>query len=702
MKYPPDKLEPLVDIIVGNVLLWIIDDLVKLDKIGVDVAKLQKQAPQDLGEAKRFVARRVVEAYNDAEKIPALCQGIFRQCRGDPGCATAIHDYWRSVAPKAAAQQASIVSRANTMEYKRLMNFMIENEPRICVILACLDGEPNDVRGTGFLVGPDRVLTAYHTVKHHIADGEEKAPPPGKLYAVFDHLEGEQVKDPERLPEGAKRVEFAEEWLLAYSEDWSEEGVVADPTPAQLAEMKRRLDFALIRLKEPVGLHARSFAGGRRRLWVDLKQASGALRATDRIIIPQHPNGDPQRIDFGRFKENDQSQTRIRYDAETQTGSSGAPCFDHRFNLVGLHNAEYDPALLDARANQAVRADLIVKKLGDAAEAKLEAQSEPRPWNLSRDPRKPEVILGRTNLLDWIEAAATENPGSRAARIYAAISDKKKSGKTFTGDILKAARRGKGEPIVVLGSDEQIPSSVPDFIHALADQLGLPRDQLVNMPSRPAPNLPADSADGDKLGKWAPEQIPKWLDGVIAEHRTKSIDARIDAKERVKALRQAGLRIDAATQELADSPVEVIDTQNRWTIAWVVLDQFVVEKIPNELLELIAALTGNVAEASMPQELRRLRWLFLGELPPFLADDAKFEKLDPVEIGPKDLVEAYQSMAISYGRTCAPETLAEIMIWAQACTLTQPFTDPVQRLERLQEFFGNLAPLYAKRMGIAL
>jgi hypothetical protein len=117
----------------------------------------------------------------------------------------------------------------------------------------------------------------------------------------------------------------------------------------------------LLRLDQKVGLQPLKLSGGRRRRsWVELAQDTvpQGLTAQDWIIIPQHPNGFPLKIDLGRYQELDQSGTRIRYSTNTSLGSSGSPCFNHQFKLVGLHNASVGP-VTKRLANQAIRFDHI-------------------------------------------------------------------------------------------------------------------------------------------------------------------------------------------------------------------------------------------------------------------------------------------------------------------------------------------------------
>src|SRR5262249_17485773 len=143
------------------------------------------------------------------------------------------------------------------------------------------------------------------------------------------------------LPE-ARKVGLDKTWHLASSNDTDRDGQVGVLSPNDIQLISSSLDFVLLRLDTRIGLQPMERGGGRRRGWVlppPNNNVPQNLQTQDWIIIPQHPNGNSQRIDFGRFKEMDQTQTRIRYNTNTAEGTSGAPCFDQQFRLVGIHNA---------------------------------------------------------------------------------------------------------------------------------------------------------------------------------------------------------------------------------------------------------------------------------------------------------------------------------------------------------------------------
>lgn len=655
----------LIDLLVANMPVATFAEIVRQQGIVADYDLLRKQAPENPTDARRFVVTRVVEAYDAAGKVRRLATSIYRRTYLDDQLAPRIYPFIALDTDPAMddrAKEAAIVNRANTMSSQALRRFLDENEAKICLVLAANDDpdaeEPLRM-GTGFLVGPDIVLTAYHTLADHISNSKQQTPAPGPCWAIFDFYEGDPVTLPNCVPSGATRVAFAEQWLIDSKPDMPRDGLFLQPDPNQLTELPTRLDFALIKLAEPVGKQARQRSGGARRSWLKLSAAAVALAQSDRIIIPQHPQGYPQRIDFGRFSRPDSdldtSATRLRYDTETDHGTSGAPCFNQNFSLVGMHNAAFKPNGVDVRKNQAIRIDRILAALS-AVPGQTDPESAPsRLWNAATE-AEPQVILGRQTLIDWLEAAQSESPRGSKERVYAAsikpegLANHHNFGKTFTIDILKAARRGSAEPIVLLGTDDDpLPETVPDLVRAIGFQLGISTDVLDTMPPRPSAALPSSTPNADKLRRWASEDIPLWFDGVLGRFRESTVDLRVEAQRRIDVLRAANVPPSAEDVALAAQPAPQLDTRRRWSIAWIVMSGLLNQRLNEEVRDLLAGVVGGkLTESSMPQQLRRLRWLFVGYVPDFLsAEQVMPEVLDPMAIGREQLLEGVTRLADS-------------------------------------------------------
>jgi S1-C subfamily serine protease len=96
-----------------------------------------------------------------------------------------------------------------------------------------------------------------------------------------------------------------------------------EPTPNEL-------DFALLKLEIPIDAEP-------------LRVSAGAASVNHTIVVLQHPRRAPLRIAFGRITGFNPTGTRLRHNAATERGSSGAPCLNEDLDVVGLHNATRYP-----------------------------------------------------------------------------------------------------------------------------------------------------------------------------------------------------------------------------------------------------------------------------------------------------------------------------------------------------------------------
>lgn len=701
----PDTSVPLTD---QAALAAIVAAHVPLTVLGEVVAELhladfdseRRSAPSAPADAQNYLAAKMVAEATRKNAVPAFATALCRRLWQDNGVLSLL---WRFRAPVDAdtEKQAANARRALTMRMPDLVRRMIEWEKWICVVAAVQhDGTPR--LGTGVLVAADLVLTAYHTLKNHIKDNQQIDPSSNMLYAIFDHIDGDNpISDLTALPGGTVCVPFSDRWLVSACEDFAEDGTIDAPNDDQLVRLKAQLDFVVVRLAQPIGQFSRSAAGGPRRSWLNLSAAApSALLLDDRIIIPQHPAGAPQRIDFGRFMQMDPSATRLRYSTETGHGTSGAPCFNQKFELVGVHNAAFKPNGMQV-ANQAVQIGCILSILrappiGPLLTSAQLAKSPPI-WSVSLDSTKPRVVLSRQVLLNWIELAAGK-PASRAERVYAAAcrdsgpAGTKGFGKSFTVEILQAARRDTADRMVVLGTrDELLPAAVPDVVRSIADQLGINSEALQGMPERPTEG-PAGPKGSDKLLKWASEEIPLWFNEVLAKHRRVVADEAAEAREMAALLKRQDKAVPLDVQTKAAGP-PILVTRSRWEIAWIAIDRLAETRMSDEVMNLLAGLLGGKAEeGATPSELRRLRWLFIGYVPDFVAGGAvTSEILDPMQVNDSAFVAALQAQADAIGQPFDELTRQYVSLMFNAFVgqpdLTPPLQDPNQRLARLQAMF---------------
>lgn len=229
-----------------------------------------------------------------------------------------------------------------------------ELEGQVCRV----EFPPGKGTGTGFLVGPDLIMTSYHVIED-LADGTV-APQDARLR--FDYRRADRGV---QVFEG-NAFSLADDWLVA-SRPPSPADEIADLLPAP-----DELDFALLRVRGDPGEQRVGFATqlpeAPKRGWVRAAQLESAgFAAGHTLFLLQHPDGDPLKLAFGQSDGLNANQTRLRYRVNTEHGSSGSPCLNASLEVVGLHNAG-DPSSVP-RFNVAVPVAAIKDQLAGSVVA---------------------------------------------------------------------------------------------------------------------------------------------------------------------------------------------------------------------------------------------------------------------------------------------------------------------------------------------
>lgn len=611
------------------------------------------------GLSRQDIARQVVAGYGGRKA--KLAYGLYQQiAETDLKTAELLYSHFASTTNFEGNHQASLVGRNPTLPMHELSEFLKLVKRQVCLIVSRKGSNGPVVCGTGFLVGPDLVVTCHHVLKN-FAPQNPIGTNGDQIELYFDFFYGEPVDrlSPD-LPE-AKKVGLDNAWHIASCKDATPDGLVGDLSEADLQRIKNSLDFVLLRLDTRIGLQPIDRGGGRRRGWIALppNNVPQNLQPQDWIIIPQHPSGWSQRIDLGRFKEMDQTQTRIRYTTNTAEGTSGAPCFNQRFTLVGVHNA-YVGVAKPPLANQAVRFDHIAAVVQQHVTAGQQVSEYALRWSTSRGKEPPRVILGREKALTWLRESATTNPGTLAERVYVAQAAVPGAGCSFSIDLLHAEIRESKTPRAVYGQrGQQLPATPEDFLLSLLRELGIDATQVekeAKMPPRPNAHghseLPGEI---DKLERWLSDELPNWLGGVIARHIEKKVDIRDAAKQALQYYEQRNVQPPQELTANANAPQPIYERQFAWDFAYIVIDDLRENRyqgkgarteLKGEVRSLIAALIKNKPEQTLHPGLRRLRWMFLGYLPDFIPaatdadkNGATLETLDPAAIGEDQLAD---------------------------------------------------------------
>jgi trypsin-like peptidase/effector-associated domain 1 (EAD1)-containing protein len=260
-----------------------------------------------------------------------------------------------------AALEATVKPRLKTVEIAVWRQHMANVEGQVCRIEF-----NNNAIGTGFLVGPDLVLTNYHVLERPL-----KGQLPAEQVACrFDY----KVLSDGSRSEGTVARLRQDDWKVdacPYSK------AEAEGTPDREAPTSDELDFALVRLARPVGsepVEKNAGPGAPKRGWVAVPPVQPAITKGMPLMIAQHPDGSPMKLAFDTDSVIGMSgaDRRVRYATNTEPGSSGSPCFDIDWSLVALHHLG-DPAWIKVppQFNQGIPIGLIAQRL--AAKMEFEA-----------------------------------------------------------------------------------------------------------------------------------------------------------------------------------------------------------------------------------------------------------------------------------------------------------------------------------------
>ncbi|WP_170109047.1 trypsin-like serine peptidase [Neorhizobium huautlense] len=311
----------------GNPLKRTIRELIEaMEKEGVTpqfLAEVYRKRPRR-NDVRQGIALLYPEIIGLAAQMPAdfdlQIQGVTKeqtQGRFAPGLQRNIKDHLVMLSIGGWAQRLSEIQR------------------QVCVVEIA-----GRAAGTGFLVGPNAVLTNWHVVEHgQVAKAD--------IVCRFDYAE-----HPAGGPEAGIRVAGQVVWYRPYAP------AELTSTPYSPPPLPTELDFALIKLASGIGTET---IGGVERGSIELPPSSAPIAPGAGVIIVQHPDGGPMKLAI----DSDAVQKlpppgdwpRIRYSTNTAAGSSGSPCFTMEWELIAIHHFG-DPAW-KAVFNQGVPAHLV-------------------------------------------------------------------------------------------------------------------------------------------------------------------------------------------------------------------------------------------------------------------------------------------------------------------------------------------------------
>ncbi|WP_243737102.1 serine protease [Cupriavidus sp. L7L] len=205
--------------------------------------------------------------------------------------------------------------------------------------------------GSGFLVGPQAVITAWHVVRPLLDQKNEPVLGSCKNISIeFDELDGAS---------GGTRVGVVESWLIdarPYHPSEHPPAQIPDFTGPDPGDFDKYLDFAVIRLAIPVG-RERGFYR------LDQGRRPSLAAANAQITLFQHPEGAHMHVAVGanRALWPPVFETRLHHDANSNPGTSGGLVADCNFEPIAIHQCGFHNAAGNTFINGAIPTACIAK-----------------------------------------------------------------------------------------------------------------------------------------------------------------------------------------------------------------------------------------------------------------------------------------------------------------------------------------------------
>lgn len=607
----------------------------------LDAARMTRVA--DVINDHEKLAHRVAELLNEAG---CFCEAAERLRSGGARNARISLDITRLLQGLPIGPRDPTQSLINTYEPFFAVSAFNDYFPRVLrAVCAVGVGTPaggpsiNEVRATGFLVGPDLVITNAHAIREFIRCEDD----PVKGRVLGEQGSGDEIffffdyQAPPQPSVAALEGKFPWTVVKAVRENWLVHGRPELDNDGTIKccskEMTQDLDYVILRLQKPIGSMPPAKGGGSARGWLRL-QESIDHQGERRVVVVQHPAGLPQQFDVGEFVRLDPTKTRFWYHVNAAKGSSGGVAIDRDGQTFALHNASVDerPGLEKKwqAVNQGIRIDLIAHDL--KTHAGWVDPGEPGnefPWSLTDDPMHPKPIIGRDQFRRQVRKSCS--PGG--PRILAVSGKDPGCGRQFS---IKLLRRTLGDdiPVVILRPGELRDTTPTQFLEILRDELGLS--------GVPIP----EPLETEAMARWRRLDGPQWLAGRLG---------------------------DAATARPTRYP------------AWIVLDLVVAEgerlKWKDGLRDLVASLVGIHDPGQPVVDIPELRWLVLGPASDLLVQAASPECREDLSIdlsSAPDFADCMERAWMSREKKEIGDRAFLINI-AKYCLSLKPKDEPIRR-----------------------
>ncbi|MEJ7559818.1 MAG: endonuclease [Pedobacter sp.] len=194
-----------------------------------------------------------------------------------------------------------VIAGDDTLDVNYLQNGMIASKP-VCRITIC-SSEGEEGYGTGFLIAPQILLTNNHV----LSDAD---------YGRFSYAEFNYEKGPDGIPLPERVFRF---------------------DPSQLFYTNEDLDYTIIWVEEQ---SADGLAVIHQFGFLKLNPSLGKTKEGNFVSVIQHPDGKMKKVALRQNEITNLSLPKfVRYVTDTKSGSSGAPVFNDKWEVVAVHHA---------------------------------------------------------------------------------------------------------------------------------------------------------------------------------------------------------------------------------------------------------------------------------------------------------------------------------------------------------------------------
>lgn len=312
-----------------------------------------------------------------------------------------------------------------------------------CITVFKPDLATPQASGTGFLVGPQIVITSGHVLDCLLDDtGQAQVGSSKRIHIAFDYVDGFS---------GSTVVPVQENWLVGRSQlhPLEDQRRILNWDDPPEAEFDKHLDFALLRLSRTVGYERGFYVLDAQRMPV-----------VGKVALMQHPGGQSQASSVGTTLRlwPPSFQSRMLHDANSVAGSSGGLLVDSEFQPVGLHQCSY----VDAQNKPMVNGAIPTARIASLNLPLWQVQGFDPLWELKGT---GEAVIGRE---DFQQAVLQALEGQ--VRILT-ISGGHGMGRSFSITLLREML-GSAEHQIIEFSASKLPVTARATAQAIIAELG--------------------------------------------------------------------------------------------------------------------------------------------------------------------------------------------------------------------------------------